>query len=433
MINNGQGNYGNVTSQTAPTGWNYNVAYEFFLTGNPHHFDYYQNTSDSLSNGGHNHNISDLDPRHYKNPKLILQYPMSYGDSLFDVYDGTRNSFGGPVTLWGNRTIEVDGEGTLILQQDTFTSVLRIRYIDSLWETFGSQPWLRVDTSYRWYADSLRYELLVYSSTGIPMGNYFTDWGLKTPPCVGSNAAFSDSVSQLAAFFTDMSSGGATISSWLWDFGDGNTSTSQSPNHNYAAAGVYTVCLTITDSCGSDSSCHNVSVTCALPTASFSANDSLLTVSFTDASTTTGNTNWSWSFGDGNNNSSQNPTHVYAQPGTYTVCLIVSDICGGDTICDTIAVDTALTGRKWEWNSNIRIWPNPAKEKIYISSDADLLIKRVRVMGMSGRLIKTIEPGFGRQVLSISLGEMAKGNYFLLIEPEAGSAAVPIAKIIEIR
>ena len=40
--------------------------------------------------------------------------------------------------------------------------------------------------------------------------------------------------------------------SWLWDFGDGNTSVSQNPSHTYSTGGTYTVSLTVTNSYGSD-------------------------------------------------------------------------------------------------------------------------------------------------------------------------------------
>ncbi|PWT99543.1 MAG: hypothetical protein C5B52_10480 [Bacteroidetes bacterium] len=52
--------------------------------------------------------------------------------------------------------------------------------------------------------------------------------------------------------FTDSSkvSCGQTISSWAWDFGDGNTSSQQSPTHTYSAAGSYTVQLTVTTNTG---------------------------------------------------------------------------------------------------------------------------------------------------------------------------------------
>jgi len=50
--------------------------------------------------------------------------------------------------------------------------------------------------------------------------------------------------------FTDTSTG--TIDSWLWDFGDGDTSTQQHPLHVYATRGPYTVVLTVTNTGGSD-------------------------------------------------------------------------------------------------------------------------------------------------------------------------------------
>jgi predicted outer membrane repeat protein len=55
----------------------------------------------------------------------------------------------------------------------------------------------------------------------------------------------------LAVTFSDESLG--EITSWAWDFGDGQTSTVQNPQHTYAAAGNYTVSLTVTGGEGTDS------------------------------------------------------------------------------------------------------------------------------------------------------------------------------------
>jgi PKD repeat protein len=54
----------------------------------------------------------------------------------------------------------------------------------------------------------------------------------------------------LAVSFTDLSNG--SISSWLWDFGDGTTSSNENPSHTYNSERVYTVSLRVTGSGGSD-------------------------------------------------------------------------------------------------------------------------------------------------------------------------------------
>ncbi|UUX93086.1 PKD domain-containing protein [Methanoplanus endosymbiosus] len=54
----------------------------------------------------------------------------------------------------------------------------------------------------------------------------------------------------LTVQFSDLSSG--SPSEWLWDFGDGNTSTEENPEHTYVTPGAYDVTLTATNAGGSD-------------------------------------------------------------------------------------------------------------------------------------------------------------------------------------
>jgi PKD repeat protein len=71
--------------------------------------------------------------------------------------------------------------------------------------------------------------------------------GFKLRP----HASFTESINTLSVTFTDTSiDRDGTISAWLWDFGDGNTSTSQNPSHTYASGGAYNVQLTVIDSNG---------------------------------------------------------------------------------------------------------------------------------------------------------------------------------------
>ncbi len=138
----------------------------------------------------------------------------------------------------------------------------------------------------------------------------------------------------LAVTFSDASTG--NITSWLWNFGDGSTSTQQSPVHEYTQTGVFTVTLTVTGPGGSDSEekVGYITVSYDPLIANFSANPTLgtapLNVQFTDMSSGT-ISGWSWNFGDGSTSSQQNPTHSYTAPGVYTVELTVTGPGGSDT------------------------------------------------------------------------------------------------------
>ncbi len=141
-----------------------------------------------------------------------------------------------------------------------------------------------------------------------------------SPVCIGSPVAF-----------TNLSSGPAGIPlSYLWDFGDGTTSSEESPEHLYAAAGIYTVVMTATNVGGSDAATGTVTVDPA-PEAAFSFSPLYpqegQPVHFYDASTN-GPTAWQWTFGDDSGASIQNPIHTYAAAGTYTVSLRASNTCG---------------------------------------------------------------------------------------------------------
>lgn len=166
-------------------------------------------------------------------------------------------------------------------------------------------------------------------------------------PCA-VQAGFTETSVNTVVTFTNASVGGT---SYLWDFGDGNTSTQTSPVHTYASTGTYTVCLTTTSSCGSDSVCQQVTVNCAAPTSGFTSTSNGISVQFNDASSGAGINNWLWDFGDGNTSTQQNPFHSYAAPGNYTVCLTISSPCGTDSSCQNITV-CALPTTNWNFSTN---------------------------------------------------------------------------------
>ena len=156
--------------------------------------------------------------------------------------------------------------------------------------------------------------------------------------------------------FTDESfAGNGTVTSWSWDFGDGNTSTDQNPSHTYADEGDYVVTLTITtdDGCTSISDYYvHVGDYNTYPwvpedcQAFFNFNqdpNDEMTINFEDISFTNEPiTEWFWNFGDGNVSSEQNPSHTYVDEGIYPVTLtIATDSCQSNFIMLVFAGDDA--------------------------------------------------------------------------------------------
>jgi PKD repeat protein len=144
--------------------------------------------------------------------------------------------------------------------------------------------------------------------------------------------------------FTNQSQG--QIDSYEWAFGDGETSTEQSPAHTFGSPGNFTVKLTVTGSGGSNSTETVINVTqpIAVPDAIFvqdtNTGDAPLTVQFTNQSSGD-NLAYTWDFGDNSGlNSDVSPLHTYNDPGTYTVVLTASNSSGSDTAQTTITVNT---------------------------------------------------------------------------------------------
>ncbi len=152
--------------------------------------------------------------------------------------------------------------------------------------------------------------------------------------------------------FTDQSAG--PPSSWSWSFGDGSSSTEQSPSKKYNAVGSYLVTLTVARAGSAPSTTtKTIVVGTGVPvtpnvvaafTASSSAPTAGANVTFTDQSTGSP-TSWSWSFGDGGSSSSKNPVHAFASAGTYTVSLTASNATTSSTTTKQIAVAEAAAYR----------------------------------------------------------------------------------------
>jgi len=133
--------------------------------------------------------------------------------------------------------------------------------------------------------------------------------------------------------FTQLSSNYESLS---WDFGDGNMSTEENPEHTYDEDGSYEVILSATNNCGTIVKSQTLIIS-TLPVANYSASITEDCIPFTveySNSSSSNVTAWEWSFPGGTPTTStdENPYVSYDIAGVYDVTLIVSSTAGNDTL-----------------------------------------------------------------------------------------------------
>lgn len=220
-----------------------------------------------------------------------------------------------------------------------------------------------------------------------------------SPPCKGDTIVFTNN------------SVGANQFEWQID---GNTvDTSSSYSHVFTADGNFNVSLIAGD--GSCSDTFNVPMSISTPTANFSfAPDTMNSLTYNFADSSTSAATWSWDFGDGNTSTSQNGQHTYANNGNYTVCLTVANSAGCED--STCSVFTAGPVSRGDMHSNVRlvIFPNPTSGEIQIQSN--IKIDKVEVLDLTGRAT-------GKDI-----NDLPAGTYLLRIETELGTVTEKVVR-----
>ncbi len=173
-----------------------------------------------------------------------------------------------------------------------------------------------------------------------------------TPVTVSASASLTSGTAPLNVIFTTTPNGGNGTYSYLWNFGDGSTSTVQNPTHTYSTSGTFAAQVNVTSAGSTGSSNIQITTTSLQPitvliNANTTSGKSPLIVSFTTTPNGgSGTYTYSWNFGDGSTSTVQNPTHTYSV-GTFTAQLTVSDNAGNIGSSTTkINVNSATTGGK---------------------------------------------------------------------------------------
>lgn len=212
--------------------------------------------------------------------------------------------------------------------------------------------------------------------------------------------------------FTDLSTN--SPDSWSWDFNDGSTSTEQNPTHAFAENGLYNVCLTASNAGGSNTICKNVGINLATlaPEVDYTYTAVGLTVTFSDISTNSP-TAWNWTFDDGLSSTEQNPEHIYSIAGDYNVCLQASNSGGvGSPACKLIQLVTGIFDAE---QVQLLIYPNPAQDVLFLSSDKDLSTYSFKILNLAGQEMPSEMSRNQNTSVKFSINNLISGNYLLQV------------------
>jgi gliding motility-associated-like protein len=179
-------------------------------------------------------------------------------------------------------------------------------------------------------------KLIIKNSFGvdsITRDQYIT---VYSAPVINFNASSSTGCFPLKTQFSDLSlPGSGVLNSWKWDFGDGNFSDEENPQHVYNSTGNFNVSLRAVNNFGCVTSKTitsfikiNTGVKADFSNSTSKSCNAPATIDFTGKSTGVGALNYFWNFGDDSTSTAINPSHTYNSSGSYTVSLIVTNTTG---------------------------------------------------------------------------------------------------------
>lgn len=147
-------------------------------------------------------------------------------------------------------------------------------------------------------------------------------------------------------------------------------------------------------------------------TAGFTYTVDELAVNFVN--TSTGASSFEWDFGDEQSSQEENPSHIYGEPGNYTVSLTATSGSNSDSDNQDVTL-TSTVGIDLSPQDNLLIYPNPAKGIVSIQLDKDAGSSTIRIYTSNGSLLysKAIE---GKDLYRIDLRSYKSGAYIISVE-----------------
>ena len=175
--------------------------------------------------------------------------------------------------------------------------------------------------------------------------------------------------------------------------------------------GTYNV--TVTDACGTYSDTMLVAFN-PETVASATSTISFVTASFTNTSVNADS--YLWNFGDGNVSTDENPTHVYASTGIYTVSLIAYGNCNNDTLTFQVIPEVVSVEELAKGVINMIVYPNPAEEIFNVKLEAVTAENiQISILDIRGQVLlsETLNNTSGDVVYSKDISALSAGVYFV--------------------
>lgn len=230
---------------------------------------------------------------------------------------------------------------SMVVAADTGSGWFPMQTITTSTQILKNSPWdRRVIYLNPCRADTMQFKFTVTRAQNAYLKVGLDEFSVRDTTCPTIASPFTYAGTGLTRFFSLANP--KTNYGYQWFFGDGGSSTSNTPTHNYSGPGSYTVTLVTTSECGRIDSTQGTLQICAPSQPSISYTLSGNTAGFLAQGS--GITNVYWSFGDGGSSTAQNPIHTYANTGAFIVQLSATNACGESTTAyDTVRLCSPLS------------------------------------------------------------------------------------------
>ena len=288
----------------------------------------------------HTYNVSN------SNQNFVVELRVENGFGCKDTLTDTVSVFISPTAAFTASPLSQIFPNSTVTLNNTTSSSSSLNFIWDYGDTQGTnvaQPGSHTYTTFGTYTISL------IASSGFCTDTFKQTVAIIPPIPVASFSGNYIGCDPLTATFINNSQNG---SSYIWNFGDGNDSTTTSNAnmvYTYNTPGVYSVKLKVSGPGGADSLKLNNNVTVhPSPTANFTANPLEVNIpqsEITFTNTSTGANTYFWNFGDGDTSTTKNPKHTYTEPNNYQVTLIAINNFGCiDTFALPGTIKVSATG-----------------------------------------------------------------------------------------